>query len=289
MSEDAITGKPWAQWEAEAAVADYFQMFRMQELGQTPNKSEHRRRLAALLPARSEASIELKHRNISAVLHLLGVPALSGYKPLANFQRSLVPIVSAALASDDALDKATMLAVERPAEVPVVSEFDDFVVAAPKPARAKSEVKRIDWSNRAPVRRDYLEREARNRSLGNAGEELILQYEARRLHLEGAKHLSDRIEHVSRQRGDGLGYDILSFETDGRERFIEVKTTSYDAETPFYISPLEVAFSGDFAAQFHLYRLFAFREKPRMFTVPGDVSASFRLDAATYRATLLGV
>ncbi len=41
------------------------------------------------------------------------------------------------------------------------------------------------------------------------------------------------IEHVSRTQGDGPGYDIVLFETDGRERMIEVKTTAFDAMTPF--------------------------------------------------------
>ena len=37
--------------------------------------------------------------------------------------------------------------------------------------------------------------------------------------------------------GDGAGYDILSFETDGTERFLEVKTTVGYERTPFFISP----------------------------------------------------
>ena len=75
---------------------------------------------------------------------------------------------------------------------------------------------------------------------------------------------------------------------DGRERFIEVKTTAYVAETPFFITPNEVNFSSEQSDHFHLYRLFAFREKPQMFTLAGSVAANCLLDPVSYRATLLG-
>jgi hypothetical protein len=69
-TDDGIAGSPWTAAEVQAVVAVYFQMLRMQELGQRPNKAEHNRRLQELLPARNRQSIEYKHRNISAVLNL---------------------------------------------------------------------------------------------------------------------------------------------------------------------------------------------------------------------------
>lgn len=86
-----------------------------------------------------------------------------------------------------------------------------------------------------------------------------------------------------------MGFDILSFDGDGRERYIEVKTTAYVPETPFFVSPNEVDFSDAHADQFHLYRLFSFREKPQMFTLPGSVAATCLLETANYRATPLGL
>lgn len=286
-TEEGVTGSPWTEAEAVAAVAVYFQMLRMQELGQKPNKAEHNRRLQALLPARSKGSIERKHSNISAVLNLLGAQTLSGYKPLHNFQRMLVDVVGKALEHDRALDEAAIRRVETPAEPPLLDTFQGFVVEVPKPTVTVNDP-RLDWIRRTPVKRDYLERESRNRSLGLAGELLIMEYEARRLHDLGAKYLADRIDHISNSRGDGMGFDILSFDGDGRERFIEVKTTAYVAETPFFITPNEVRFSSEQSDQFHLYRLFSFRDKPRMFTLSGAVAANCLLDPVSYRATLLG-
>lgn len=286
--EDGVTGATWTEPEVEAAVAVYFQMLRMQELGQKPNKAEHNRRLQQMLPARNRRSIEYKHSNISAVLHLYGAQTLSGYKPLGNFQRLLVEVVGKALERDRLFDEAAIRRVETPAELPMLEDFRDFLVDVPTPTKVAIAERNLEWIRRTPIKRDYLEREARNRSLGLAGELLVMEYEARRLHELGARKYADRIDHVSRTKGDGAGFDILSFDFDGRERFIEVKTTAYVAETPFFITPNEVSFSSEQSSHFHLYRLFAFREKPQMFTLAGPVAANCLLDPVSYRATLLG-
>lgn len=286
--EEGVTGSDWSEAEVEAAVVVYFQMLRMQELGQTPNKAEHNRRLHQLIPARNNSSIEYKHRNISAVLNLYGAQTLSGYKPLPNFQQLLIPVVGRALERDRALDEAALRRVETPAEPPVLEHFRDFVVEVPKAPKVRIAERNLEWIKRTPIKRDYLEREARNRSLGLAGELLVMEFEARRLHDLGATKYIDRIDHVSRTKGDGAGFDILSFDGDGRERYIEVKTTAYVAETPFFISPNEVEFSSEQADRFHLYRLFAFRENPKMFTLSGPVAANCVLDPVSFRATLLG-
>lgn len=287
-AEEGVAGSTWTESEVEAVVADHFQMLRMQELGQQFNKAEHIRRLMKLLPARNGPSIEYKHRNISAVLNLYGAQTLTGYKPLANFQRLLIDAVGRALERDRAFDEAALRAVETPAEQPLLEDFTDFVVAVPTPPAPRVAERNMQWMRGTTVKRDYLERESRNRSLGEAGELLVMDYEARRLHAIGAGKYSERVERVSSTKGDGLGFDILSFDGDGRERFIEVKTTSYSPETPFFITQNEVDFSGAHHDQFHLYRLFAFRDKPQMFILPGAIAANCYLDPVSFRATLLG-
>ena len=286
-TESGKTGKPWTETEVARTVATYFRMLRMQELGQNFVKADLIRQLQQQIPARNRPSIEYKFRNISSVLNGLGVQAVSGYKPLPNIQRLLVDVVADALGSDKVLDEVAIKSLETPVELLIPESFEDFLIVTPEPKQKISD-KQSDWIQRKAIKRDYLERESRNRSLGNAGELLVMEYEAHRLHQEGAKKYVDRLEHVSSSKGDGLGFDILSFDADGRERFIEVKTTAYDAETPFFVSPNEVDFSGHNPDQFHLYRLFAFRRKPQMFTVPGPVAANFSLDPVSYRASLLG-
>jgi hypothetical protein len=286
-AETGATGAAWTRREVELVVSVYLHMLRMQLMGQTPNKAEHNRQLQSMLPARSKASIEYKHCNISAVLVELGVPPLIGYKPLFNYQQLLIPVVSEAIAKDSRLDEAALRQVETPAEAPLLDSFERFVVTPPEGQRLSTYDRTEQVRDRPLVVRDYLQREARNRSLGAAGEDLVMKYEAQRLHAAGSRALADRIEHVSRTKGDGAGYDILSFEKDGRERFIEVKTTAYIAETPFYVSRNELSFSTEQEAQFHLYRLFEFRKRARMFMLAGALDANCRLDPVSYRAEVM--
>jgi hypothetical protein len=134
------------------------------------------------------------------------------------------------------------------------------------------------------VKKDYLRLESNNRSLGRAGEEFVVTYEQHRLNSIGARLLADRVEHVARTRGDGLGYDVLSFDGRGKERFIEVKTTTFGREAPFYLTRGELAFSKRAKDQFRLYRLFEFRQQPRMYALAGPVDKHCLLDPVTYLA-----
>lgn len=228
----------------------------------------------------------MKHQNISAVMMDLGAMPLRGYRGLPNYQSMLAEVVAEHLARDGRLDQAALTAVAQAAEQPLMTNYSEFLVRPPvwKPRLANE---RADFMERNQIKRDYLEREARNRSLGEAGEHLVLEFEVQRLHKMGCKRLADRVEHTSRLRGDGAGYDILSFDPDGRERYLEVKTTAFVETTPFYISRNEVQFSAERAAQFRLCRVFDFRRKPRMFQLDGDIAASCRLDPINYRASLL--
>jgi hypothetical protein len=278
------TAEPWSRSEVEAIVADYFHMLTQELAGQSYNKTEHRRALAAKLNDRSDGSIERKHQNISAILIELGCPYIGGYKPLGNYQALLRDVVEDRVMTDPLFDRVALSAAEQPAVVPLNPRFDDLLVDPPALERHAGEGQSSYRLNPRGIFRDYLAREARNRSLEEAGEAYVLAYERARLRSLGRSRLSDRVEHVAKTKGDGLGYDILSFEPDGRERFVEVKTTTFGKQTPFYITRNELEFSKEFSAQFRLCRLFEFRKTPRMFQLEGAVSANCLLDPVSYLA-----
>jgi hypothetical protein len=96
--------------------------------------------------------------------------------------------------------------------------------------------------------------------------------------------LADRIEHVSESKGDGLGYDILSFEQTGRERLIEVKTTRFTEWTPFFASKNEVETSEERKQEYQLYRLYHFTKEPKLFVLPGSLRDSCELEAIQFSA-----
>ena len=112
-----------------------------------------------------------------------------------------------------------------------------------------------------------------------------MEFESVRLHTAGYGRLADRIEHVAKSEGDGLGYDIVSFETSGMERFIEVKTTNYGKYTPFFATPREVAVSLQESDQYHLYRVFAFSKSPALYCLSGSLPETCSLTPALFKAS----
>jgi hypothetical protein len=276
-------GQDWSRLEVEACVADYLTMLTLQLNGQRYSKAAHARALMQKLDGRSRQSVEFKHCNISAVLLALGYPYIDGYKPRGNFQGLLLEVAEAQVQHHCALHEAAQAAVLKPAIAARLPVDHSVWVPAPRPSRI-GEVP-ADYSPRfSPSKRDYLEQEARNRSLGRAGELFVLELETRRLHEAGKKALSDRVEHVAATRGDGLGFDVLSYEDDGRERLIEVKTTAFGALTPFFVSRNELARSEADAEHYHVYRVFDFRDRARAFQLHGAIGASCALQPTSYLA-----
>ncbi|MGX0976073.1 hypothetical protein ACSSVY_001787 [Roseovarius sp. MBR-51] len=96
--------------------------------------------------------------------------------------------------------------------------------------------------------------------------------------------LAKRVRWVSKELGDGLGYDIRSFDLEGNELFLEVKTTTGGLATAFYVSNNEVAVSEEKAQSYHLVRVFNFPDKPRFFTLSGRLSETLKLEPTSYRA-----
>jgi hypothetical protein len=276
----------WSLAEVEATVTDYLSMLDLELREQPYSKTEHRRGLQRMLSGRTDAAIERKHQNISAILIEMGLPYVSGYKPLGNYQHILREAVAARLDGNRRLLTVVEEVVERPATVPSV---DDILAAMEsRPIRAPGAPfgvrDRTPDEGRVRTARqvDYLAKETRNRSLGAAGEEFVLQYETALLRHHGQARLADRIEHVSTTRGDGLGFDVLSFEPDGREKLIEVKTTAFGKQTPFYVTRNELECSRERAPEYRLYRVFGFRREPRLFALEGRLDEACALEAVQY-------
>ncbi len=207
---------------------------------------------------------------------------IPGYKPRGNYQASLADYVERWINSHPEFDWASQAAVEQPAVVPDEVDYHRLIVDPPAISHRTRENSAAYAPTRQASKRDYVAREARNTALGNAGELLVMRYEEFRLRQAGKAALAERIEHVSATQGDGLGYDVLSFDVSGKERFIEVKTTAFAKETPFYASRNEVTFSSEAKDQFHLYRLFEFRRSPKLFSLAGRINDYCDLDPVSY-------
>lgn len=274
MSQD------WTNKEVELIIEDYFSMLKDELLNKPYNKTFHRKALSLLLNGRSDGSIEFKHQNISAALVKLGLPYLKGYKPLANYQKIL----------DEKIIE--YLQVEKRKLIPKFDFFaknvqeiikpTDFakIITNPPETQIIQEPK-IEYKRR-PIKINYIEQEQRNSSLGLKGEELVMQYEKWRLVNEGKESLANKIEWISKD-DDGAGFDILSKNKNGTDRYIEVKTTKLSKEAPFFFSKNEYEFSKEKNEDYHLYRLFNFSDTPKLFTLNGNFDSFCQKEAIQYK------
>lgn len=135
---------------------------------------------------------------------------------------------------------------------------------------------------------DFIEKELKNKRLGYLGELFVIQNEKEILIQKGRKDLADKIQHSSEEVGDGLGYDILSFEENGNEKFIEVKTTRGEINRPFYLTKNEVEFSKINKSNYYLHRIFDFDTNlnvGKFYEIQGDINIALNLDAILYLAS----
>jgi len=283
MSPDA-----WSDTELELIVRDYLDMLRAERAGDKYTKTEHWKALIPLLNNRSKNSIEYKYGNISACMIELGYPYIDGYKPYSNYQRKLKEVVAETVLQVPELHETIEQEQQKEElSIPSVDDFLRILTNPPKPRGPSRKTgvasSRMNWKT---GQTNYLEQEARNQRIGRAGEKFILNFEQARLIHEDREDLAGRIDHVADQ-DDSAGFDILSFESSGKERFIEVKTTRYGEYTPFFISKNEIQFCEEHTDGYHLYRVYKFESDTKLFVLQGNIHRHCDLQPTTYRANFL--
>jgi hypothetical protein len=276
MADEEKIGRPWNDDELDAIVADYFSMLRAELSRQQYVKSHHSAVLMEQI-GRTHRSVEFKHQNISAVLEELGLPWIVGYKPKRNYQASIFSAIDRYLSLNE-----DVVYYQQPPKVLAVAEDGGTFVNAPK-LEVQSD---RPWQLERLVRKfDPVERDLRNRLLGRAGEEFVLEIERKKLEKVQRPDLLKKIRWVSAEDGDGAGYDILSFEPDGRERLIEVKTTNGAARTPFFLSENERQRAAASAESWRLYRVHLFAQNPRIFLIAPPLNEMLHLRPDSWRAS----
>ncbi|PHA06687.1 hypothetical protein COE65_25005 [Bacillus sp. AFS051223] len=158
----------------------------------------------------------------------------------------------------------------------------DTDVSIGKKTKEKSSIR-----NRYGVKRNYAAEADAKGQIGNIAEELVLEYEKERLIKIGFAELAKKVVHKSVTDGDGLGYDILSYEADGTEKYIEVKGTISETNIPFPISSSEIQFSKEKQEAFYIYRVYGLRTAtPQLKIYQGSISTQFNLEPINYLAEL---
>jgi Domain of unknown function (DUF3883) len=275
----------WTDAQNDAIVADYFAMLAHDIMGQSYSKAEHNRTLQAVT-SRPRGSIEYKHQNISAVLKALGEDWIPGYKPAFNFQASLADAVVRWLDHHPDWLAPAARAAMGPSRSVLREEAMLWIGPPPTHSNAPPPDE-LEQMTAIARKYDVAERDARNRALGRAGEERVLAHERASLLAAGRTDLSERIRWVSHIDGDGAGYDILSFDTDGSDRLIEVKTTNGWERTPFHITRNELTVAEARRHEWRVVRLWNFAREPRAFELRPPLGAHVSLMATSYQANFL--
>ncbi len=263
----------WTLDEVELVVGEYFDLFERDRAGEHANKAAHYAAVARRLPRRNEGAVSRKYGNISATLRKLELPWVPGVTPQDNRQALLVAVVIDWIAdhpdffSDAPVQKRSPPTIAAGVEVdpPSGAQFD-----AASDARRASRV-------------DFAKRDERNRKLGRAGEEWAVEYLKQELRDAGRADLADGVRWVADLEGDGLGYDIASFDVAGKELFVEVKTTNGAVGAPFLLTRNELSAS-EAMPGYVLLRLFDFGGTPRFYRLEGNLRERCHLDPQLYRA-----
>jgi hypothetical protein len=140
------------------------------------------------------------------------------------------------------------------------------------PAENKNPKITIDFS---PSITNYIQREIDNKRIGDLGELWVIKYETERLIKYGIRNIADKIKHISKEKGDGAGFDIKSVDENSNEIYIEVKTTVGDLNTPFFITRQELERSILEKGRYFLYRVYNFdseKNKADLLIVNGELS-----------------
>lgn len=275
-----MSSDPWSDAENDLTVASYFAMLAEEVAGRRYNKAAYRRALLPLLQNRPEGAIEFKHQNISAVLKGLGEIWIQGYKPAFNFQMSLVDAVARWLARN-----AQWIRREAGWKLgPGLREDTALWVGTPPTFSNQPPPEELEQMQLIARKVDVAGRDERNRALGRAGEERALQHERAVLIQHNRDDLARRVRWIAAEDGDGAGYDIASFEPDGRARLVEVKTTNGWERTPFFISRNELEVANERRAEWRLLRLWDFSREPKAFELHPPLDAHVSLTAQTFQA-----
>lgn len=271
-------GDGWSLAECDATVDSYFDCVRLQSEGKHFIKTQVYKEVASRLNNRSHKAVEYKFQNIEKVLEEEDLPRL-GMSTKGNYQRLLRPVVL------DYIREHPGIGSLAPHSKPPEKAWSEARVDPPTGRASRTS---SNAGEGRKVRVQVGKNDAENKKLGRRGEEWVLELEKQRLTANGRTDLATKVVWVADEEGDGAGYDIRSFDDDGAETYVEVKTTNGGKSTDFFITANELAVSDRTGKAFRLYRLFDFSRDPRFYILTGPLSGKLVLTARSFSACCKG-
>lgn len=203
-----------------------------------------------------------------------------------NYEDFLKEISTGNLSTISTIDPADQAMFEALQQSQGVDESQFIIVENTAPHFSPGQNTKIN--SRVIKKKDYLDEHKNNMDLGMLAEELIIKYEIDRLKELGVTDPEKKVKWVSKDIGDGMGYDIQSVDTIlgiDIDRYIEVKGTNGSINTPFFLSKNELEFSEKNKNSYYLYRLYNIKKTTAdIFILHGDMNDKLVLVPTTYRS-----
>lgn len=150
---------------------------------------------------------------------------------------------------------------EKHSDVPAKEVHLDMVSKPEDPIDAKERKDRI----RSKDGIDYSEQQKRNQETGDIGEKLVLANEIDKARKWGlSEDCVSQIRRVSLE-SDDYGFDILSFDQNGKEHYIEVKTTKASSNSlSFVLTQNELDHARKYGSAYSIVMVFDVAQNPRI-------------------------
>ncbi len=138
---------------------------------------------------------------------------------------------------------------------------------------------------------DFEVENRKNKAIGNRGEDIVMKAEKAHLKSKGKTSLADK---VKKEAGtdDSLGYDILSFDESGDEKYIEVKSTNspFTTNVNFHISDNQYKIAKKLDNKYYFYIVFNVKSKsPEIWMIKNPMqyeSKGLDLSPTNYRVSI---
>ncbi len=223
----------------------------------------------------------------SGIVKLIGRPFKSRQLDINNEDRDvwLFPIRSQSLTDSSVfkIDADMSDIIHKVMEEENIAHGEVILLETDKPIT--SNIPKTRKNSIRAKKTDFIKKSKRDMVIGLRGEELVVIYEQTHLKSLGLEELSKQVKWVSKQ-SDDYGYDVLSFDEFGLEKYIEVKTTTIDNDLrPFDISANEVNTSDQYGDQYWIYRVYNVEgSQPKFYKTNGSISEQFNIIPSSYKA-----
>lgn len=144
--------------------------------------------------------------------------------------------------------------------------------------------------NKSGNKPDYEKENRLLKKLGDMGEDLVLKFEQKRLREAGLNSQAKKAKRVSLD-SDSWGYDILSFNDDKTERYIEVKATRAKPGTAnFFLTLNELNTAKEKQENYYIYMVYDIQStNPKIWIIPNPFSPENKnvlMETVNYRVKI---